>query len=848
MKLSFEWLNDFVDLSGISPEEVAEKLTMGAFEVEEVHRHGPDIQGEVLVGEIVEINPHPNADKIRLTKIKFDETSAPREIVCGAWNIEPGHRIPVALPGAKVINRHDGTALLIKESKIRGVASSGMLCSAPELGINGNGEGILILDKEIKLGTDVKKLLHLEPDSILHVEPRSNRGDALSVLGMAREVAALVGRPLKSQSWIEEFKMLQQQAGSKQLQVSVEDQNDCPFFSARVFHNITVSQLPAEISRRLEAIGVRSINNLVDITNYILHELGQPLHAYDLNVLNGPSLCARRARSNETLLTIDGKERSLTEEILIIADASGPVGVAGVMGGKLSEINDSSKNIALEAASFQPARVRRSSRILGLSSDSSIRFERGVDIASVRHASDRASYLILKYCGGQLGQLETAGCDQVPEKAIQLRMSELKRITEIEMAPEAVEKLLQPLGFKCAPSTSKETDSINLSIPSFRQRDVSREIDLIEEICRLWGYNKIPASMPKETVAAKPSDNLPSEIRMALCASGLNEVWTSSLTSQEDLTARGNFEIVEETAVAVLNPISADHQVLRQSLLPGLLKVAAYNQGRGRQDAWIFELGRGYFRETEKEGDTPPEHKHKSTPTREERRVAAFIAGDSRLSSWQENTSSQGEAFFVMKGILENLVNYLGIPSENLSFEPTEGSSDWFHPGKSCQIKAKPPKTKQPRTGNGSEKKAPKGELITLGWLGEVHPGVTTAYELKGRPCGFELILDALQACSNRKNMQEIHLTPSVIRDLTADLDSSVRHSAVESCIRGLGKGLLKEVELVSIFCPSENSRSLSYRLTFQSPTETLTAEAIDSLMSKIRDELKNKLNAGFRL
>lgn len=853
MKLSFEWLNDFVDLSGISPEEVADKLTMGAFEVEEVHRHGPDIQGQVIVGEIVEINPHPNADKIRLTKIKFDDSADLREIVCGAWNIEPGHRIPVALPGAKVINRQDGTALHIKESKIRGVASSGMLCSAPELGINGSGEGILILDKDTRLGTDVKKLLHLEQDSILHVEPRSNRGDALCVLGMAREVAALIGRPLKIQNWLDEFERLQAQADSGGIKVSIEDQNDCPFFSARVIRGVNISQSPAEISRRLEAVGVRPVNNVVDITNYVLHELGQPLHAYDLKMLGGQSLSVRRAKAGEKLTTIDSKERLLNDEVLVIADESEPVGVAGVMGGKSSEIAESSKDLVLEAASFNSARVRRSSRTLGLSSDSSLRFERGVDTASVRQASDRASYLMLKHCGGLLGQLQTAGSDQVPEKTIQLRMSELKRITEIEMAPDAVESLLNPLGFVCrTDSDRRNAGLVNVSIPSFRQRDVSREIDLIEELCRLWGYNKIPPSMPKETLAALPADSLSPRIRYGLAACGLNEVWTSSLTSHDDLTARNNLEADSSTAVAVLNPISADHQVLRQSLLPGLLKVTAYNQGRGQQDVWIFELGRGYFQEANRNDEGKPEHK--CTPTKEEQRVAALIGGDSRLSSWLEtaNSHTNTEAFFVMKGVLENLLSHLGIQREDMSFEPWERTSEsgWFHPGKSCRIRAKQSGQKQPRTGNGSGKqnKTPAEKLVTLGWLGELHPAIATAYEVKGRPCAFELTLDALKTSSVRKNMKEIHLTPSVIRDLTADLDGNVKHSAVESCIKGLGKGLLKEIELVSVFCPSENQRSLSYRLTFQSATETLTAEAIDSLMSKIRDELKTKLSASFRL
>ncbi|MBX9720238.1 MAG: phenylalanine--tRNA ligase subunit beta, partial [Candidatus Obscuribacterales bacterium] len=320
MKLSWDWLSDFVDLQGLTAQEVADKLTMGAFEVEEITVIGPKIEGQVVVGEIMEIHPHPNADKIRLTKTRIAEGEEPQEIVCGAWNIEVGHKIPVALPGSKVINRHDGSTLEIKQSKIRGVTSNGMLCSAPELGIEGSGEGILLLDPSTKLGSDAREALGIRNDFILHVEPRSNRGDALSVLGLAREVAALFGRPLKKAEWQEEFKAMQECNESKLLQLEIEDQNDCPYFTVRTLSEIKIGPSPSLISRRLEAVGVKSINNVVDITNYVLHELGQPLHAYDMKHINGDKLWARRARAEESISTIDQKERQLNSEALVIAD------------------------------------------------------------------------------------------------------------------------------------------------------------------------------------------------------------------------------------------------------------------------------------------------------------------------------------------------------------------------------------------------------------------------------------------------------------------------------------------------------------------------------------------------
>ena len=453
MKLSFDWLGDFVDLSGISPHELAEKLTMGAFEVEEVTVFGADLVGPIVVGEIVEIHPHPNADKIRLTKTRIKEGDEPLEIVCGAQNIEVGQRVPVALPGAKVVNRKDGSALLIKASAIRGVHSNGMLCSPPELGMDlgeGAGEGILILNgngKKPELGQDIQQLLGLTPDYILHVEPRSNRGDALSVQGLAREVAALFNRPLKTPVWsLDELTTAPTATGSftiwRQEDKQTSNQADCPYFSLHEIGNVKIGPAPAFVSRRLEAIGMRSINNVVDITNYVMHELGQPLHAYDKAKLNHTAIGVRRAREDgsEKITTLDGRERILTGEMLVIVDAPGIdsvapqaeiIGVAGIMGGQNSEVSDSTTTLLLEAACFGQAVVRRGSRLLGLSSDASLRFERGVDVASVLNAGQRAAYLIGKYCttsGAQAVTLSTSGSNQVAPNKITLRLPQIKRM------------------------------------------------------------------------------------------------------------------------------------------------------------------------------------------------------------------------------------------------------------------------------------------------------------------------------------------------------------------------------------------------------------------------------------
>jgi phenylalanyl-tRNA synthetase beta chain len=877
VKLSFDWLSDFVDLSGLSAHEVAEKLTMGAFEVEEVTSFGPDISGPLVVGEILEIHPHPNADKIRLTKTRVAEGEEGQEIVCGAWNIEVGHKIPVALPGARVINRHDNSALEIKAGKIRGVVSNGMLCSAPELGIAGSGEGILLLPPDTRVGIDAKEVLGLKNDYVLHVEPRSNRGDALSVLGLAREVAALLGRPLKKLDWLEEFKAMKENAEEVNsgelgwmtaLSVEIADPADCPYFTVQTLGDIKIAPSDAMISRRLEAIGVKSINNVVDITNYVLHELGQPLHAYDLSRLKGEKLSVRRAQADERILTIDQKERKLSEDALVIADGESVVGVAGVMGGKLSEVSDDTTAVALEAASFASARVRRSSRTLGLSSDSSLRFERGVDTGNVRLSSNRASYLLVKYAGAKLGKMAAAGSDTIPEVLVSLRMSELKRICEIDMSAGDAVKMLEPLGFQgnvisdpsrdpasnSAIAAAAENDAaaknvdVIFSIPSFRQKDVSREIDIVEELVRLWGYDKLPVSMPASTIAARVPDPLPAKVRMSLASTGLSEAWLSSLTGLEDLSGRKSFATTGDNAVSVQNPLSAEHQVLRQSLIPGLLKAASYNQDRGNATPCLFEIGKSYRHEPRRfNKQLPP---HKQTSTLEEGLASAIVCGEPSLSQWM-STGKQEDSFnfYLIKGILENLLTSFAIPLSSLRLRQTEDIPGWFHPGRSaaCFIDMTASGGESDKSGNKKQKSGKKSEMF-LAYLGEIHPAVADAYRVAGRAAAFEVSLSALAELMPDARFSEIYLTPVIQRDLTCDLDTSVRHEDLLQCIRGCGEETLQKVVLVSLFKLSDSKKSLSYRLTFQHPSQTLTADSVDAVMNKLREDLTKTLNASFRL
>ncbi|HEY9684901.1 MAG TPA: phenylalanine--tRNA ligase subunit beta [Oculatellaceae cyanobacterium] len=860
MKLSFDWLSDYVDLNGVSPQELAEKLTMGAFEVEEVTTVGAAIEGPLVIGEIIEIHQHPNADKIRLTKTRIAPGQDPVEIVCGAQNIEPGQIIPVALPGARVLDRKTGGPLFIKASAIRGVQSNGMLCSPSELGITVNGvsdpeAGILILDKATmqgKIGHDARELLSLKPDYVLHVEPRSNRGDAMSVCGLAREVAALLSRPLKQPLWsLDEFK---QEKSTSAFHVSIEDPADCRFLTIRLFNGLKQKSLPEFITKRLTAIGVRSVSPIVDITNYVMHELGQPLHAYDAAKLEGSTIAVRRAKAGEILETLDGKKRELTNEMLVIADTKNVVGVAGVMGSKDSEISDSTTSIALEAASFAPARVRRASRLLGLSSDASLRFERGVDAAGVRNASNRAAYLIAKYCGADepaVGEIYTAGSAEIEAKKVGLRLHQLKRMLGLEFTGKQVQELISPLGFSI---TINDEDNVTATVPSFRQSDVSREIDLVEEVCRLWGYDKLPVTMPSSTLAAIPQDQTFQRIKQTLCTWGFSEAWLSSLTSA---VMSGS----DDGCVSVLNPLSVEHQVLRRSLLPGLVQAAAFNYSRGRKKAWLFEIGRTYLRS---------EKSPWGTGVVEPNTLGAILVGSPNELNWQGNKDICD--IYTVKGQLENILSLLRVDSEKIRYSQvlageseTATNDGWqtkvFHPGKTFSItfSHKPPVLSDEKSAKPENQQAKSGEAdkngrgkrpndeICLGYFGELHPQIADEQEIKVPVYMFEINLDLIKSLGKGRSFKETANTPTVQRDITADVPEHLAYTTIRSCILASAGQTLKDVELVSTFKLENGLKSLSFRLRLQHPEKTMTTEEIESLIQKIKSSLSKRLGVTYR-
>lgn len=881
MKLSYSWLCDYVDLTGLTPQEVADKLTMGAFEVEEISTSGPNIVGPVVSGEILDIKVHPNADKIRLTKVRLAEGADPVEIVCGAQNIEVGQRIPVALPGAVVLNRKTGDKLEIKASEIRGVHSNGMLCSPPELGItDGDSEGIYILskpgEKGFPLGVDMIEHMSLKPEYIFHVGSRSNRGDAMSVVGLAREVAALTGRQLKLPEWDLKGAEADQsftdaQGTAAGFTTKIESPEDCPYFSIRLIENVKIGPSPSWLARRLESLGLRTVNNVVDITNYVMLELGQPLHAYDLAKVKGQTIAVRRAKSGEKLTSLDGKVRELTDEVLAITDAEEVVGLAGIMGGKDSEISESTTAIALEAAAFSPARVRRGSRLMGLSSDSSLRFERGVDVESVKSASDRAAYLISKYCGKDQANGDSAKGPAVkalfhsgnPKSApvkVSMRMSRVKRLLDVDISANQALKYLESLGFSADPQ-EVTPEQITVSVPSFRRNDVTREIDLIEEVCRLFGYDNLPEAMPSSAACPERPDRLIKDLRTGLSAQGLSEAWLGSLTGDDDSSSNSGSEHAKDNGSAakqsdsqtknpsqirVLNPLSKDHQVLRQSLIPGLVDAVKYNHDRGEKNVWLFETGRSY------EKVSHSTHDKWNTGVHERHLVGGIIAGSlakqvTKSQKVKDKVSSKPTLdetvdFYRMKGIVENALEAAGIPVKRLRFYKTANNPSFMHPYRVCQV-AVAPADKFPRDIEGKL----EDKVVRLGFLGELNPGYLAEHDLREAAFVFELDIEQISNNRVEKAFKEPAQTPTVTRDLTIDLNENVAQSAVVSVIEASAGSALTDVELVSTYQLEEGVHSLSYRLTFQDKEKTLTADELDKALSKVRDSLTSRVKAKFR-
>lgn len=810
MQVSLNWLNEFVDLSDIEEQQIAHELTMSGLEVEAIEHIKPQFKN-IITAKILKVGSHPNADKLYLVTVDIGKET--KTVVCGAQNIEEGQVIPYASVGSEVFSRKTGEMFTLTPAEIRGVKSEGMLCSADELGLTERNyqseDGILILSRFIKnpqLGQALEEVLGLEEDTILDVAPTANRGDQMSVIGIARELCAIFNKELKF-SPIQSTKDL----STNEFKVEIIDNDVCKYYSLGVLKDITIKSSPAWMQKRLIASGIRSINNVVDITNYVLLEYGIPLHAFDLNKLNG-YLCVRRAKEGEKIVTLDGVERPLTNDSVLIATKEEGVCLAGVFGGENSEVDENTKAIALEAAYFVPSSNRKSSRSVGYRSDACARFERGVDIEAVKPALMRAMQLLTELADAKVIGVVEDGENELEKSEITLRFSQIKKVLGCDIENLKCITILEKLGFKVL---GKNESAAKFEVPSFRANDVTREIDLIEEIARINGYDKIDPTLPSKNQAPRISSEeiALKKINSVLLASGLNEIITASLIG-EPLLKQFSLTYDKERAVKVENPQSEEYTMLRQTLIANVLHCMKYNYDNGQKSFWAYEIGRSYFI------NSPADNKNSGVD--EIKMLSGVITGDIQNSKWAANAKTD---FYTLKGIFENLFDELGL-SGRIQFKPCEDVNT-LHPYRSAKLVM---------LGKN---------LIDLGYFGQLHPILKDKLKLNQDAFIFELNLDEIIKAVNFTTVRYKKLPqfPEVQRDLAFVVPDSVSYDELQKIVKKAVKSnLFKGCEVFDIYKGEniqEGFKSIAFRVKMQDEQATLTDEIVDEQMKSVRASLE---------
>ena len=811
MQVSLNWLNEFVDLSDKDVEQIAHELTMSGLEVEEVEEVKPQFTNIKTV-KIEKIDNHPNSDHLHLVTVNTG--SGLKTVVCGAQNIKEGQIVPYASVGSKVLDRKTGEMFTLTPAVIRGVESQGMLCSADELGVADRNyqeeDGILILNRifpDVKIGEDVENVLGFEKDYILHVAPTANRGDQMSVIGIARELSAIFDKPLK-------FSPLEctRDLSTDKFKVEIIDSDVCKYYSIGVLKNIKIKPSPDWMQKRLITSGVRAINNVVDITNYVMLEYGTPFHAFDLDKLNG-YLCVRRAKEGEKIVTLDGVERNLTTDSVLIADETKGVCLAGVFGGENSEIDDNTKNIALEAAYFTPVSNRRSSRSVGYRSEACARFERGVDIEAIKPALMRAMQLLVELADADIEGVVEAGKNKLEPIEITLRYAQVKRVLGCEIASEKCITILEKLGFK---KLGGNELAAKFAVPSFRADDVTREIDLIEEIARINGYDKITPTLPNKNEMPEITleEKVLKKVHGLMLSSGLDEIVTSSLIGKP-LLDRYMQTYDDTKAVKVLNSASEECTMLRQNLAASVLNCMKMNYDNGQKIFWGYEIGKKYI-------ITAPSDE-KNTGVKESRVLAGVITGEVENSKWQVKAQTD---FFTIKGIIEKLFEELGV-SKRIKLTPCE-DIDYLHPYRSAKVNI-------------------LGKNLTnIGYFGQIHPILKDKMKIKGQEVFmFEIDLDEIIGIikEHTTRYKKLPQFPEVRRDLAFIINEDVSFDDIQKVIKGaVQQNIFKGSEIFDVYQGDnieKGFKSLAFRIKLQDENATLTDEVIEHQMNNIRAKLQ---------
>ncbi len=818
MKVTLNWLKQYVDFNW-PPEEVTERLTMLGLEVEGVQRINGEFDG-IVVAQVITRDKHPNADKLSLCRV--NDGTGERQIVCGAQNFQPGDKVPLILPGASLpLKPGEKEPFTIKVGKIRGVESHGMLCSPQELGLPDAVDGLLILRADAKVGQPFAEYLGRSGGDVVYdLEVTPNRPDLNSVIGIAREIAAVTGNALK----IPEVRSSQAApAAASLVSIRIDDADLCPRYTARVVKGVKIGPSPDWLKRTLEKVGIRSISNVVDVTNYVMLEIGQPLHAFDYHLIakgssGTPTIVVRRAAAGEKFKTLDGQERTLTNEMLLIADEQKGIALAGVMGGANTEINDQTVDVLVESAYFSPTNIRRTSKQLGLRSESSYRFERGADIGIAEWASQRAAQLILETAGGQLaeGVVDAWPKTFVPGQ-LTLRHHKVNELLGITLRPEEMEFYLGQLGLKAVNRKARPVgedgpvEPVTFQIPSWRV-DLKRENDLIEEIERLHGLAKVPATPPRGAIGTNAFDLIHdqiAEVRRILTGLGLNEAQGQTLISD----SAAKLVAPAEAIVALANPLSSDMNVLRPSLLPGLIDSLRHNVTHKNYDVALFEVGRVFLT-------------GKGSP-KEERRVAIALTGQRAQAFWQGEERDAKFDSADVKGLVEELLEQFAV--RGVVFARQASPSALFLEAASVTL----------------------GGKLPLGELGQLSPALAKKHDLRDTVLVAELNLDQLIARRNAgRSFKPLPQFPSSRRDVAMLVTEATTHDAVLQTVKQAKAANLESVELFDVFRGKnvpDGHKSLAYAFTYRSPERTLTDNEVNAAHEKVVAALQTQLKAELR-
>jgi phenylalanyl-tRNA synthetase beta chain len=830
MKVTLNCLKQYVDFNW-SPEELTERLTMLGLEVEGVQKISGAFDG-IVVAQILTRDPVPGSDKLSVCKV--NDGKGGRTIICGAQNHKPGDKVPLILPNfALPLKPGDKEPFVIKERKVFGIMSQGMMCSPQELGLPDKVDGLLILPADAPVGKPFGEYLGRSGGDVVYdLEVTPNRPDLNSVIGIAREIAAVTGNPLK----IPEIRSQKSEVRTESLvAVRIEDAKLCPRYTARVIKGIKIGPSPEWLRGTLEKVGIRSISNVVDVTNYVMLEIGQPLHAFDYHLVARASspcvdvgthrqdACAtiviRRADDKEKFKTLDNQERTLTNEMLLIADEQKGIALAGVMGGANTEINDRTVDVLIESAYFSPVNIRRTSKLLGLRSESSYRFERGADIGVCDWASRRAAQLILETAGGQLAE---SVVDVYPKPAeprqITLHFSKSKDLLGVGISHSDQVSFLTKLGLAV---TEQSPGVCTFKIPSWRV-DLKREVDLIEEVERLYGVEKILATPPRGAIGANAFDSVYDQIaeaRRILSGLGLNEAQGQTLISKSEVR-----NAKDEAIVALANPLSSDMDVLRPSLLPGLIHAVRHNVSRKNYDVALFEIGRVF---KVAQASLPAKSQAGSLCHAEERRVAIAITGQRSPNFWGGEERDAKFGAFDLKGVLEEFLEQFGV--RGVMFTRRTESSAMFLESATIAL----------------------GGKLPLGEMGQLSPALAKQYDLRGAVFLAELNLDQLLARRNSaKSFKPLPPFPSIRRDMAMLVPGATTHEAVVLTVKKTRPANLETMELFDIFRGKnvpEGQKSLAYAFTYRSPEKTLTDAEVNAAHKKIVEALKQNLGATVR-